>query len=422
MGVRARRGGVGAECTTGGFCMGSENHEKPVLPARWTRRAFLDLTIAGAGVTLLAACQQAAPAAQPTTAPAAKPTEVPKPATPAAAPAAAAATTAPTASAAPKVAASGDVEASILEAAKREGKVTLYSSFNLDEFDKIQPVFEKRYPDIKMDQVRANGEDLVQRMVTETKGGKILSDVLETNSFDVFNAISQNLLEPWKAPNAGGIPDDLKDASGMWTCTRMNVDCIAWNTNLVSAADAPRGYDDLADPKWKGKMMIESEDMEMFAGLVSMKFGNDLEKATAWLKKVAANEPEAHKGHTETTELLAAGQAPIFFGAYAHRIESLKKKKAPLDWTKTEAVQLLQVGGVVKGAAHPNAARVFFNWMIGEEGQQAISNVGRVPSRPGVKLEAPLKPDGIKFYATRPEMARQYAQLAKVWTETFGLR
>ncbi len=397
--------------------MGSENQRVSVVPTRATRRGFLGLTLAGAGMTLLAACQQATVPAQPTAA-AAKPTEAPKPTAAPTAPAAAPA--APTA--APKVVTSGDVDAAVLEAAKREGNVSLYSSFNLDEFDKIQPLFEKRYPDIKLDHVRATGEDLIQRMVTETKGGKILADVLETNSFDVFNAVSQNLLEPWKAPNAGAIPDELKDTSGAWTCTRLNIDCIAWNTDQVKAADAPKGYDDLIDPKWKGKMMIESEDMEMFAGLVSMKFGNDMGKASAWLEKVAANAPEAHKGHTETMDLLAAGQAGIFFGAYAHRVEAMKKKKAPVDWTKTEAVQLLQVGGVVKGAAHPNAAKVFFNWLLGDEGQQGISDVGRVPSRPTVKLGAPLKPEGIKFYPTRPEMARQYAQLSKVWMETFGLR
>jgi iron(III) transport system substrate-binding protein len=167
---------------------------------------------------------------------------------------------------------------------------------------------------------------------------------------------------------------------------------------------------------------VEADDMEMFAGLVHGKFGGSIERATEWLKHVAANQPEVHKGHTETTELLAAGQGSVFFGVYAHRVETLKEKRAPLEWMKSEAAQLLQAGGIVKGAPHPNAARLFLNWLLSEEGQKAVSDVGRVPSRPGVKLQAPLLPEGIKLYPARPEHARNYQELTLIWKETFGLR
>ncbi len=397
-----------------------------------SRREVLRLMALTVGGSLLAACGQ--PAAAPAPAKTeAKPTEAPKPAVPAAQPAATAAppakpteapkpaAAAPTTAPAAKPAAAVDM-AAIEAEAKKEGKVVVYSSFNLDEFDKVFPLFEKRYPDVKVDHVRANGEQLIQRMITETRGGKILADVLETNSFDVFNAISQNLLEPWKAPNAAAFPPALVDTEGIWVSTRQNTDIIAWNTDQVKAGQEPKSYDEMGDPKWKGKILMEADDIEMFAGLVAGKFGGNLEAATEWLKKVAANQPEMHKGHTETTELLAAGQGAIFLGAYGHRIESLKKKKAPLEWMKTEGAQLLQVGGVVKGASHPNAAKLFFNWLLGEEGQQAISDVGRIPSRPGVKLEAPLLPAETKWYPARPEQAKEYDRLAKLWRETLGIR
>ena len=378
-----------------------------------SRRELLRLVALAAGASLAAAC--GAPAAQ-----LAKPTAAPAGATapPIAAPPP---TTAPTPQSGAKPAAGADMPA-IEAAAKREGTVVVYSSFNLDEFDKIYPIFEKRYPEIKVDHVRATSEQLVQRLVTEAKGGKTLADVLETGSFDVFNAISQNLLEPWQAPNAAAFPDSLKDPQGIWVSTRQNVDVIGWNTDLVKPGEEPKSYDEMADPKWKGKILMEPDDLEMFAALVDGKFGGNFDRAVEWLRKIAANEPEFHKGHTETTELLAAGQGAVFLGVYGHRIELLKKKKAPLDWMKTEGTQLLAVGGVIRGAPHPNAARVFLNWLLGEEGQQAISDVGRIPSRPGVKLEAPLLPEGTKWYPARPELARDYEKLSKVWTETFGLR
>lgn len=403
--------------------------EKPdaFLPpaGRRSRRGFLRLMLATASGSLLAAC--AAPSAAPTEAPkpAAKPTEAPKPAEaakPAASPAVAPAAP-PVVAASPAAVKPAGVDLAPIEAAaKREGKVVVYSSFNLDEFDKVYPLFEKRYPEIKVDHVRGNGEQLIQRLVTETKGGKTLADVLETNSFDVFNAIGEGLLDAWPVPNGAAFPAGLKDEAGVWVSTRQNTDIVAWNTNLVKAGDEPKSYDELGDPKWKGKLLMEADDMEMFAGLVSLKFGGSLEQATDWLKKVAANQPEMHKGHTETTELLAAGQGAVFLGAYGHRIESLKKKSAPLEWMKTEGTQFLQVGGIVKNSPNPNAGKLFWNWLIGEEAQEAISKVGRIPSRPGVKLDAPLLPEGVKWYPVRPELAKQYATLTKVWKETLGLR
>ncbi len=381
-------------------------------PARQSRRAFLTLIILGGGGSLLAACQQ--PAAAPAPAATAAP---PKPtAAPTTAPTAVPAVATPAVAAKPAAVDMATIEA----AAKKEGKVVVYSSFNLDEFNQVYPLFEKRYPGITVDHVRGNGEQLVQRLITETKGGKVLADVLETNSFDVFNVLNEQLFEPFAAPNAIVFPDNLKDKDNLWVSTRQNIDVIAWNTDLVKPDEAPKSYDDLADPKWSGKIMVEATDMEMFAGLVGGKFG-DLNKATEWLRKVGANKPQAFKGHTETTELLAAGQSPLFFGAYAHRIEALKLKQAPIDWMKTEATQLLQAGGVIKGAPNPNAARLFWNWLLSEEGQQAISDIGRVPSRPGVKLQAPLKPEGIKMYPARPEMAKDYQQLTKVWNEALGI-
>lgn len=382
---------------------------------RLSRRRFLKLLTVGTGLGLAAACAQptAAPPAQPTAAPPAPTTPAaPKPTTP---PATTGPAVAPTA-AKPAV----DLKA-LEEAARKEGQVVVYSSFNVDEFDKVYPLFEKRYPGIKVEHVRATGEALIQRLVTEARGGRTIADVLETNGFDVYNAISVGLLEAWQAPEAAAFPASLKEAQGLWTSTRQNTDVIGYNTDLVPKGQEPKSYDDLTDPKWKGKILIEAEDYEMYAALIHGKFGGDVARATDWLKKIMANQPELHKGHTETTELLAAGQGAIFLGAYGHRIESLKKKSAPLDWVKSEGCQLLQVGGVMKGAPHPSAARLFLNWLLGPEGQQAVSDIGRIPSRPGVKLDAPLLPDGVKWYPSRPEMAKDYAQYQKVWNETLGL-
>lgn len=309
----------------------------------------------------------------------------------------------------------------IEEAAKREGTVTVYSSFNIDEFDKIYPLFQDRYG-IKVEHIRATGETILQRLVTEARAGRVVADLYETNSFEVFNAIQENLLEAWMPPNAAVFPDDLKDDQGFWVSTRQNIDGIAWNTNLVQPNEAPQSYEDMTDPRWRGRMLVERDDTEMFVGLIQGKFGGDMARARQWLEGVAANQPQLNRGHTETTELLVAGGGAVFLGVYAHRVETMKARRAPIEWMQTEGVQLLQAGGITRGAPHPNAAKLFWNWFVGEEAQQAISAVGRIPSRPGVALEAPLKPVGMRFYAVRPEYARIADQAVEMWRQVFGQR
>jgi ABC-type glycerol-3-phosphate transport system substrate-binding protein len=167
---------------------------------------------------LLTACAPAQPA--PTVAPA-KPTEAAKPAaqpaaSPAVAPAAPAPAPAAPAAASPvaKPAAAIDYKAEmdkLYEAAKAEGTLSLYSSMNLDDAKVVLPEFEKAFPGVKVDHVRATGEVLQQRLMTEVKGGRVLADVFDTNAGQVFPVIQEGLLEAYPIPTAQDMPAQFRD-------------------------------------------------------------------------------------------------------------------------------------------------------------------------------------------------------------------
>lgn len=367
---------------------------------------------------VLAAC---APAAAPSPAPAKPAAE--KPAEkPAAAPAKPA--EAPKAEAA-KPAAKIDYKAEIdkiYQVAKGEGgTLSLYSSMNLDDAKVILPEFEKAFPGIKVDHVRATGEVLQQRLITEVKGGKVLADVLDTNIFQVYPVIQEGFIEAYQPPNGQDLPQQYRDPQGFWTTQRVTTVTVAYNTNLVPASEAPKNFDDLADPKWKGKMIMEEADQEMFMTLLKQKFASE-EQGLEVFRKIGANNPEVHAGHSQIAEYLAAGQGAVCMGCYGHHIIALKAKGAPVEFAKTEGVFHAISLGLLKGAPHPNTGKLWINWLLSPDGQGVLGAAGRAPARPETPISTPLKPEGMKWYVSQADYYKEYNKYDALWREIFKIR
>lgn len=306
------------------------------------------------------------------------------------------------------------------EAAKAEGRVVLYSSLNLDDVKDLFPLFEARFPGVKIQHIRATGERLLERIVAEARAGGVRADVFETSGFEVYGAMNQGLIEPFCPPNLQELNPGLYDSGCHWIGVRTNHDVIAWNTNLVSRADAPSSYEDMGDPRWKGRILMEADDVEMFNALLS----NDAygeERGMELFRRIAANDPRLHAGHIETADLLAAGHGAVFVGAYAHRIEQLKANGAPVEWMKTEGVLYMQAVAKVKGGPNPNAGKLFLSWLVSVEGQQALADLaGRYTLHPKVTSAPYAVPSAFKAYASRPEHAQALAMRQRQWDQLFG--
>lgn len=370
--------------------------------------------LSAALVLVLAACTPAA-APAPTAAPS-KPAPTAAPAKPAAAP-----TDAPAAAKPAAKAGAADMDA-LYEAAKQEGKVVWYSTMNLTDAPKILPLFRAKYPGVEIEHVRTDGEELIQRVITEVQAGRTVGDVLETNGQLVYTALLAGALDEYIAPAADHYPDNFKDPGNRWVVGRLRTDVIGINTSLLPMAEAPKNWNELTDPKWQGKILIEATNTTDFQALKASKFNGDAQANIEFWQKIAAQNPDLGRGSTEVVQQLAAGQQPILLGASGADIIELRDNGAPIDWVTSEIVVDPVITSMIKGAPHPNAAKLWLNWYLGPEGQKAIADMGRIPASPDVEAPGDQLPANAIKHVMVPELANDYAEDLAKWNEIFGLR
>jgi iron(III) transport system substrate-binding protein len=302
-------------------------------------------------------------------------------------------------------------------AIKEGGTVNFYGTLAQINAEKILPVFEKRFPGVKVNHIDATADKLAARAITEARGGRVLADVFQMALENVLQVIDQKLTVNWLPPEAAAYPANLKGAN--WLAADMVIITASWNTNLVKKEDEPKQFDDFADPKWKGKLIAEARDVELLMGLARHKFKSD-EKAFDFLRRLAANNIEFHKGHSELAEFLVAGQAAACVTCYAHHYPSRIRKGAPLGFMLTEGVATITADALAKDAPHPNAAQLFYRWSASEEGQKAYAAGGRLPPHPKVEPVEKIRP--AILYPIGLEEFRLWPKYEKVWKEIFKLR
>lgn len=302
-------------------------------------------------------------------------------------------------------------------ALKEGGTINFYGTLAQINAERILPVFEKRFPGLKVNHVDATADKLAARAITEARGGRVLVDVFQMALENVLQVVDQKLTVDWLPPEAAAYPANLKGSN--WLAADMVIITSSWNTNLVKKQDEPKQFDDFADPKWKGKLIAEGRDVELLIGLARHKFKSD-EKAFYFLRRLAANNIEFHKGHSELAEFLVAGQAAACVTCYAHHYPARIRKGAPLGFMLTEGIATITADALAKDAPHPNGAQLFYRWSASEEGQKAYAAGGRLPPHPKVEPVEKIRP--ATLYPIGTEEIKQWPKYEKVWKEIFKLR
>jgi iron(III) transport system substrate-binding protein len=302
------------------------------------------------------------------------------------------------------------------KALKEGGTLNCYCTLAQINAEKIFPEFEKRFPGIKINHIDATADKLAARAITEARGGRTIGDVYQGALENLVQIQEQGLLLGKLPPEAAEFPDNLKGSH--WLANNMIFFIGAWNTNLVKKGDEPKSFEDFADPKWKGKLIAEPRDAELLIGL--MHKHNSLEKAQAILSKIAANNVEFHRGHSQLAELLVAGQAGACFTCYSHHYPRRIKKGAPLNYSLSEGIGTISPTAVFKDAPHPSTAWLFARWAAGEEGQKVYAIGGRTPAHPKVEPREKIRP--AKIYAIGADDIKQFSKYEKIWKEIFKLR
>ena len=196
---------------------------------------------------------------------------------------------------------------------------------------------------------------------------------------------------------------------------------MGYNTNLVKKEDVPQTYEQLLDPKkWKGKKnSIDDEAYGLLSGLIRA-WGR--EKAVSYFKKLAAQDPVLMRGNTNRVQLTVAGEYSLIV-AYAPTIQRETSRGAPMDWVPLEPVA--GQGNPMMLAAkapHPNAAKLFIDFLLSKEGQKMLVGFRRIPIRPDVNPDPPRLFKGYKRIVEHPEEYKNFTETVKLYQEIFNLR
>jgi len=287
----------------------------------------------------------------------------------------------------------------LLEQGKKEGVLNLYTTVGMGVSKPVASAFEKKYG-IPVNFTRAGSERVMTRFVTEVRAGKVSADIMENDAGELTWLGNQGFLELVSSPQLERYPDNIVGPNRLWFGSRYSFYVPGYNTRLVSPQDVPKTYEDLLNPKWKGKMMIEAEDVDWFAALWDY-WGE--RKASEYFRKLGELDLLVRRGHTNMTQLLAAGEAPLAITLYNHEVERQKKSGAPIEWVALEPV-VARLGGVavVKNAPHPAMALLYFDFIFSVEGQNVLRNLGRSPTDLQVGSELRRLSEGFKFIMVNP--------------------
>ena len=275
----------------------------------------------------------------------------------------------------------------VLAAAKKEGTLTLYTSIAEKDIAPLTTPFEQKYG-IKIRVWRAGSDKVLQRTLTETAAKRYEVDAIHISAPELEALHLEKVLQPVKSPAfkdllPGTVPDHRE-----WAATLLTVFVQAYNTNQVKKEDLPKTYQGLLNPKWKGKLGIETEDFDWFAAVVT---GMGEENGLKLFRDiVATNGISVRKGHSLLNNMVVAGEVPLALTVYNYMPEAAKKKGAPIDWFALEpAIARANGIGIARRAPHANAALLFYDYILSVEAQKILTSMNYVPTNAAV--ESPLK-------------------------------
>lgn len=278
----------------------------------------------------------------------------------------------------------------LIEAAKKEGKVTYYTAMDLSVAEPMAKAFEAKYPGIKVAVERTGAERLFNRIGQEV--GSNIRRVDVANSSDAAHFIvwkRQGWLEPFLTPDmAENLPADQRDPDGAFVNQRTHLSTIAYNTKLVKPEDAPKGFVELLDPKYSGKLV---KGHPGYSGTI-MTATQQLAKALGWeyFEKLSKQKVLQVQSATEPPKRIEAGERAIAVDGSDYLFWMAKERGSPIEVVHAVegTPQVSNPMAIFKASPNPNAARVLVGWIMSPEGQQFIVNVsGQYPANKLVKAK-----------------------------------
>lgn len=320
-----------------------------------------------------------------------------------------------------------EADPALVDAAKKEGKLVWYSTLIVNQI--VRPLagaFEKKYPGISMQYSRATNSDTALKIINEGRARRMQADVFDGTN-DIYPLLDAGLVGEYRPKSAASYPAGLKDPKGLWTAMNLFFMCTSYNTDQVKGDDIPHTWDDLLAPKWKGRIAWTNDPTANgppgFIHNILATMGE--EKGMAYLRKFAMQQPVFIPASQRVVlNKVISGEYPIAVMTFNHHDAISRAQGAPVNWIRSEPLlQTTSVVALTKAAPHPNAARLFIEYVLSEEGQKVLAAHDYLPADPNVPAKvASLKPKAgdFKVNAVTPTMIREdLAKWIKIYHELF---
>jgi ABC-type Fe3+ transport system substrate-binding protein len=314
----------------------------------------------------------------------------------------------------------------LIDAAKKEGQAVWYTTLIVNQIIRpLKDAFEKKYPGVTLQYTRADDLVTSAKILDEARAGRLQADIYD----GVGNMIplqEAGVSAPFTVPNSADYPAELKAKDGYWIAMNMYVFTPGINTDLLPKDQAPKTFQDLLDPKLKGKMAWNGSSMAGSYGFVaniltSMGEDKGMDYLRALAKQRVVNVDASSRA---VLDQVIAGEYWMNLMAFNHHVVISARKGAPCDWLKLEPAPVeLDALGLLKDAPHPNAARLLIEFILSEEGQKIFQQNDYLPALPSVPaMVAGLRPNDGGFQANflQPEeIHRQLPKWQKVTQDLF---
>ena len=305
----------------------------------------------------------------------------------------------------------------LIEGAKKEGELILYASMNIEEANTMISRFQAKYPFVKLQFNRASSEKLLTKLFAEARAKGAFADAIQTLGFSMYTLRKKQLLGQYLSPENSFYPKEFKE-EGYWTTVYTNPYATAYNPKLVSKEQVPRSYDDLLKPMWQGKMLLEPTKVDWFAGVLQI-MGK--EKGLKYMRELAKQKLMHRTGHELLAQLVAAGEASIDVNIPAPSVDRLKKRGAPIEWVAFPPTPATMIGiGITSQPQHPNAARLYVDFILSNEGQKTLADMGRYLARSEFMKEQAAKAKGLQMVPVNPELGENLEEYTKMMRDIFG--
>jgi iron(III) transport system substrate-binding protein len=308
----------------------------------------------------------------------------------------------------------------VVEGAKKEGQLVFYSGIPIPDAQSILSALERKYPFFKTTFYRATGPALVSRIQTEQRAGSHIWDVMNSTGFEPYVLLEQGYFAKHDSPERKFFPEGHKDNEGYWATMYTSPMIVSYNTRLVSPTELPKEYLDLLQPKWKGRLGLDSSDFEWYANLRKI-WG--AEKAQKFLEGLRRQEVRLVQGRALLTELLTGGEIAILVNNFLQNAIEAKRKGSPVEMLALDpVVSAAGLVGINKLAPHPNAAKLFVDFVLSKEGQELIVKTDRSSVRKDVAGNPIDMIKNVRIVPSDLNLGKNYVQIRDEFRELLGIK